>query len=51
MEDVLNILRKEIPNKALFKTFSTIVITMIFIGGNKNMLNLSRWSELNYKKV
>jgi len=51
MEEILNVLRKEIPNKALFKTFSTIVNTMIFMSGNKNMLNLSRWSELNYKKV
>ena len=51
MEDILNILREEIPNKALFRTFSTIVNTVIFMSGNKNMLNLSRWSELNYKEV
>ena len=51
MQDKLNILRKEIPNKALFTTFSKIVETMIFMSGNKNMLNISRWSELKYKKV
>lgn len=51
MQDKLNILRKEIPNKALFTTFSKIVETMIFMNGNKNMLNISRWSELKYKKV
>ncbi len=31
MEEILNVLRKEIPNKALFKTFSTIVINESFL--------------------
>ncbi len=35
MEEILNVLRKEIPNKAFFKIFSTIVITMIFMSCKK----------------
>lgn len=47
----INCLEKNFSNNPSFKTFSIIIQTMLYMSGKKNMLNISRWSEISYKKI
>jgi putative transposase len=44
-------LNKYFSNSPTFNTFNIIVMTMLYMSGSKNMLNISRWAKLSYKKV